>query len=701
MRSARLFLASLPLLLLACGDDASPAFDAAPDAAPDGTADAAEMLFDAATEDAGVDAPDVSPTSPELAIDGHATDVFVEDASIELSGTATHPIGIEGVRVNGVAAESDDGFHTWRIDQSLDWGVNTAEVEALAVDGGRSSVTLTIERRVTLGDVFAMAIDRDAREVYALTSRGDLPRSLLRISLTDGVRVPLLQGDDAEARFDSSVRDIAWDADARRLVVLRQRNLVYVPIDEDGTVGEVVNFSPDVPGSLRITNGNTMVFDAARRQVVVHDLGSSAIVAVNLATGARTLVSSSAQPGPAMLDHDLRLALDSDRLIVTGFRPRAISAVYTIDLNTGARAILSDNTGLDSRDPLYLDRPRSPAVTSDGATAFVFDRADVLTVDLSTGTRRLVDVDDVFVEFDAFVVDGSVLAFDTSNQRLVAFEVEPPSLRAVSENRFPRDLPNIGQIDGESLTLLGDTFYAGEVGARRNLIAVQRGSARTIVEADDANWLLAPQASRGRLVAFEDDAEGGLLIVDGASDEVTRFAVSNDVRPEVLLATPGADVAYGYNEDSYWRFDLRTGANERLLLEGLPVDGAVVAVAANDTTLFLLHSSFRDDLATVYAWMDGTLMEVSGRDDEGPPLEDARGAAWTEEGLLVLTNDGLVRVDASGGRSFVADRGTPVLNALVSDGRHAYARALDDAQLYRLQPGGVRLGVFDRGRGDL
>ncbi|MEM9860489.1 MAG: hypothetical protein AAF938_02635 [Myxococcota bacterium] len=703
------------LVLSACGDDSSPALDASADAPidspvqPDSAIDAAvDVASDGSRDGAATDgmpdtAPDVAPAVPELFIDGHDTDVFVEDASIDLTGTAVHPVGIESIRVNGMLVESDDDFRTWRFEQALAWGANSLDVEAFGLDGGRATRTLNIERRISLGWVIAASVDEDAREVYALTQRTALPRTLLRIGLDDGVRIPLLQGADAEAVFDSSVRDIVWDASSRRLFVLRQRNVIAVPIAEDGTVGESVEFSPDAPDVVRIRNGNTMVLDTARRQLLVHDLGASAIVAVNLGTGARTLVSSAASAGPAMLDHDLRLAVAGDRIVATGFRVRAISAVYAIDIATGARAVLSDNTGIDFGDPLFLDRPRCPVVVPDGSEAYVFDRGDVLAVDLNTGVRRAITVDPVYAEFDAFFADASVVAFDDSFRRLVAFERATPSLRIVSGNRFPRDAGvDLQGVDAPTLVLLADTFYAGEGADTTNLFSLRDEARTTVIEAQDSSWVLAPQAPRNRLVAFEDgDTEGRLFIVDGATGESTRLASFDEgMSPETLAATPSEDAAYGFNEEAIWRFDLSSGERVALPLTGLPTDGGFVSVAPSDDDVFVVYGSFIDDTATVHQRVDDAFVEVSGRDDSGPSLVDAVGAAWTEDGVVVLCNAGLVRINMDGTRELLSSTESLRLDGVFSDGASTYARALDGQQLYRLRADGTRLGLFDLGRTD-
>ena len=173
-------------------------------------------------------------------------------------------------------------------------------------------------------------------------------------------------------------------------------------------------------------------FDAANNRALITDSGLNAVFGVNLATGARTVLSSpTVGTGPntqSVRDIEYDPATNC-AYVVANLTASTEIAVYSIDLNTGNRLILSDTThgtGTNFSFPLGI------AINAASNELFVMDtnlRA-VFSVDMTTGNRTIVSQNGVLgVGIDFF--SGWDIEYDAANNRVLVVDLSLDALIGV------------------------------------------------------------------------------------------------------------------------------------------------------------------------------------------------------------------------------------------------------------------------------
>lgn len=146
----------------------------------------------------------------------------------------------------------------------------------------------------------------------------------------------------------------------------------------DTCTGDVVGTGPEFWHGMA-----SLAIDAARgRALVLHPWD---VLAVDLATGDRSIISDASHPGPALMQAtSLEIEPPGDRALVVD---RGVDALLAIDLDTGERTLVS-GSGL-GRGPEFA-YPTSIALLGDTRLALVTDgELGVMVVDLVTSERAL------------------------------------------------------------------------------------------------------------------------------------------------------------------------------------------------------------------------------------------------------------------------------------------------------------------------
>ena len=127
---------------------------------------------------------------------------------------------------------------------------------------------------------------------------------------------------------------------------------------------------PDAENMFR--NLEDIVVDSANNQALVATSGSSAVYGVNLTTGERSILSNNSIPNADIpFSYLVRaIALDSvsNRVLVVD---ESLRAVVSVDLTSGERSILSDSSTPNANNTLFkptsitLDRANNRALVTD------------------------------------------------------------------------------------------------------------------------------------------------------------------------------------------------------------------------------------------------------------------------------------------------------------------------------------------------
>lgn len=359
--------------------------------------------------------------APVVAILSPADQEVVDAQTIVVRGTADDPDGIAELTVNGQPAGTSDGFSTWQAEIPLVTGANTITVATADTLLNRNPEAAAIE------------IEN------------------LAIVLQDP-------------------RAIATDPLNERLLVVDQgfRGVVSIDLRTD----ERTLLSPEEAGTPFIEPQRLDVSPARRRAWVI-DEGYEDLIEINLLTGNRSLLT-----GPGGLIPEARnMAVDEarNRILVlrTAFSTNNDDTqIYAVDMNTGARAVLSDNATPDTQNPFSF------------ATAIVFDTAGdqllvlqrgspVLTVDPDLGSRA------IFV--------------DDSGGNVVSAVNDPVAARALLADRFSSVIEALPLVGGriESLWRTGGT--PGQIALDRlnNRLLVNRGIEIVAIDLDTGELSIA------------------------------------------------------------------------------------------------------------------------------------------------------------------------------------------------------------------
>ncbi len=196
-----------------------------------------------------------------------------------------------------------------------------------------------------------------------------------------------------ELTFTNSVSPVAVVLDSANGRALTIDNRLRAVVAVDLVSGDRTVLSDSVtPNSLNAFPGPVgIALDTVNDRALVVDNRLRAVVAVDLATGARTILADSGATAPLALSAPTGIVIDNGRALVLDAGLRAVVAV---DLQTGVRTILSNNTTPDTLNP--LSGPIGIAVDSANGRALVVDTGlrAIVAVDLLSGARTIVSNDD-------------------------------------------------------------------------------------------------------------------------------------------------------------------------------------------------------------------------------------------------------------------------------------------------------------------
>ena len=383
--------------------------------------------------------------------------------SVIVRGSATDAEGSEitMVRVNGVDASSSDLFATWQATVPLIPGDNTLTVETvdIALNTDTAAASALIKQQELLSTPSGMVLDNSVTPARALVADWSLA-AVVAVDLATGARTILSDnttpntvapfGNPVGITLDNSVTP------ARALVVDMTINAV---VAVDLATGARTIFSDSNTPDTTTPFGNpaaiTLDSSANPARALVVDDTLNAVMAVDLTTGTRTILSDNNTPNTDTPFHwPGRITLDSSvtpaRALVVDDNFFGPSAVVAVDLATGTRTIHSDNNTPDSATPFSRPIPITLDSSIVPARALVADQDldTVVAVDLVTGTRTLLsdnntpDTTTPFGTPAAITLDKSVsparaLVVDWDLKAVMAVNLATGARTMLSDNTTP------------------------------------------------------------------------------------------------------------------------------------------------------------------------------------------------------------------------------------------------------------------------
>jgi len=315
----------------------------------------------------------------------------------------------------------------------------------------------------------------------------------------------------------------------------------------------VVNLSPDAPALDVIGDPGTVTFpevpfgsesnlagialDTANDRALVVDNRQGTVLAVDLASGARTLLSGASVPdaanpllGPAGIVVDAA----NNRALVTD---KSAAAVVAVDLATGARTLFSSDFEPDGVNSFF----GPTGIVRDDANnrALVMDngRRALIGVDLATGARTVVsasgapDTANLFVGSNGLTLDpanGRALVVDNRLDSVLAVNLTTGARTVLSGPTTPDAVnPFTGPV---GIALDADNARALVVDTRLQAtlaVNLQTG-ARTVLSKSGTPDAVNPFSGPAAIAI--DSAAGRALVVDNRQDAVVAVDLATGAR---------------------------------------------------------------------------------------------------------------------------------------------------------------------------
>lgn len=293
-----------------------------------------------------------------------------------------------------------------------------------------------------------------------------------------------------------------------------------------------------------------LLVDQKRNRLIVSSTGVSDIVAIDIATGERSLlIKTGIGEGISLVWPDqLEVTSDDKFAYVFDGRQMATDTLFKIDLLTGNREAISDFSPYNNNGTagLALDEPNNRIFFATGLTIGI--------VDLATGLQKVIASPDIGlgVTMDALGAIDEIV-YDGENQRLLVSSAAKGFIVAVDPVTFKRTIlfdsttgggPVLNGIAGMSLDSAGKKLYlSNDNGDGKNSILsinMETGE-RTFVfdKCNDANRVEHTLPVWSRAVV-ELDRQGKQLYVIGHNEILVHDIANNKCN---IINAPADDIA--------------------------------------------------------------------------------------------------------------------------------------------------------------
>lgn len=373
---------------------------------------AAALAIPGCGDDGGGDTPDAAPdayagdgVAPTVKVSFPPPSSLTDTPSITIRGSAEDVDEIAAIRVNGTAATSTDGFATWEVTLPLTHGANDLAIESEDEYGAKNAtaaeLTVTLSANV-MDSPGAVAADPANGRALVLDTQLD---ALVAVNYTTGERT--IVSDDTRGTGERLQDAVAIELDAAngRALVIDGATLIAIEL----ATGNRTLISGEASDGEPLANATHLALDAEKNRVIVLDAGrigtepvEPALVAIDLTTGARTVLvrgAGEADSGPALVSTTaMALDIPGNRVLVaatdTTVDPVA-EAILAVDLETFERTVISTNANEEQGRTLGEAASMVLDASTTPARLIVLDEGNdlVMAVDVTTGNRTVIAED--------------------------------------------------------------------------------------------------------------------------------------------------------------------------------------------------------------------------------------------------------------------------------------------------------------------
>jgi len=491
-------------------------------------------------------------TPPSAAIQFPTAVSLTDGDTIIVRGTASDASEISSVSVNGVTASSDDGFATWQVSVPLNLGENTLTVETTdtASNSDSNAASVAIERQPnTLREPSSIAIDRSNNRALVLETA---PSAVLAVDLTTGIRSILSDSTTPNANNTLIVpASITVDSANNRALVVDFVSNAVIAVDLTTGVRTILSDNDTPNATNAFLAPLSITLDSGNNRALVLDIGSgvntAAVLAVDLSTGARTVISNNSTPNAVnALLNPQEITLDSanNRALVVD---SDLDALVAVDLSTGARTIVSNNTLPNAANAFIA--PFRMALDSTNNRALVLDSEldAVLAVDLTTGARTIfLDSSTLNISLNGRPVAQTSITIDAENGRALVLDEGLDAVAAVDLSTGVRTVlsdsstPNATNAFSSPLDILLDTennrVLVQDANLDAALVALDLNTGARTITQDNISFPFATQIldSANNRALVLNTRLGAVEVIDTITQE--RTILSDSTTPNTLNA---------------------------------------------------------------------------------------------------------------------------------------------------------------------
>ena len=242
----------------------------------------------------------VDVTAPTAAIAFPTPLSYTDAVTLTVRGTASDANGLASVRVNGVLATTATAFNTWQVTVPIVAGNNPTPV--LPASGNNVLTVSVTDDAGNTSATAATAIVANRGPMLLQSGGADFDPASNRVIVTDvetqrvigynvSTGVGQLITDFTLSIADAALGDLVVDSPNNRALVLDWAQDAIVAVDLASGARSVLSQGIG-SGTTTLTLGFGLAHDPAGNRLFATVRGSNAVIAVNLANGARTVVSS-------------------------------------------------------------------------------------------------------------------------------------------------------------------------------------------------------------------------------------------------------------------------------------------------------------------------------------------------------------------------------------------------------------------------
>ncbi len=392
-----------------------------------GVTETATLTIDTLNDTLAITAVDIA--APTASVVFPTPNTLSDGTTLTLRGTAT-----------------DDFGPVARVDVTVTpEGGSAADFFQVVTEGGDLQDTWSIQVTLTADTVNTISVT--ATDSAGLTQSSPVVLTVTQTTTPDSVGFPA--GNSSVIFTNANFNGLAWDRTGNRLLLPTPQDRVFAIDLESGTRSVVVNDDPAF-GSF------SMIYVLAEQeQILFGDQIRNTIYIAALDGSSFLELSNTEDPGPT-ISSPYGMKIGSDGLLYT---VDAVGSFYTVDLASGARTLISDDSRPVGGDNPFTN-PTSLILDEDNDRALVaeYTGAQLLWVDMTSGVRTVFVGEDLINPFDiAYDADDDrVIVVDKGLEAILAVRLDNGTVSTLSSDAKPAsgsndlDEPSGMVLDGES-----------------------------------------------------------------------------------------------------------------------------------------------------------------------------------------------------------------------------------------------------------